>query len=104
MHQSQEKDELEKEIKKELYHREDVYQTEVLNDGNEYFKCIREWERSQYDSYYRRSVHSRPSKKTFYILVNRMNSKDEFHPIDRQGNELDWINCNFNSQKPSENP
>ena len=27
-----------------------------------------------------------------------MNSKDEFHPIDRQGNELDWINCNFNSQ------
>ena len=38
-----EKDELEKEIKKELYHSEDVYQTETLDDGNEYFKCIREW-------------------------------------------------------------
>ena len=27
-----------------------------------------------------------------------MNSKGEFHPIDKQGNELDWIKCNFDSQ------
>ena len=96
------KAELEREITEELYYSEDVYETEILNDGNEYFKCIREWERSQHSYPRLRSIHSRSSesksKKTFYILVNRMNSKDEFHPIDRQGNELDWIKCNFNSQ------
>ena len=96
------KAELEREITEELYYSEDVYETEILNDGNEYFKCVREWEHSQHSYHGLPSIRSRSSKskrkKTFYILVNRMNSKDEFHPIDRQGNELDWINCNFNSQ------
>ena len=89
-----EKDELEKEIKKELYHRDNVYQTEVLDDGNEYFKCSREWNQ--------RNIHGRassyPSQKTFYILVNEINSENEFHPVDKQRNELKWIKCSFESQ------
>ena len=39
-----EKDELEKEIKEELFHSEDVYETENLR-GNEYFKCDRSYVR-----------------------------------------------------------
>lgn len=78
-----EKDELEKEIKKELHHSEDVYQTEVLNDGNEYFKC---------------SIGRNLDKKTFYISVNEINSENEFHPIDEQGEKLNWIKCSFKSQ------
>ena len=92
-----EKDELEKEITKELYHSGDVYETEVLHDNNEYFKCISKWDRRHYDRIYG-SARFSPSKKTFYILANKMNSKGEFHPIDKQGNELDWIKCNFDSQ------
>ena len=87
-----EKDELEKEIKKELYHSEDVYETEILRDGNEYFKCVKELRHS--DIYGR----SDSSRKTFYILENKMNSRNEFHPIDKQGNELNWIKCSFDSQ------
>lgn len=87
-----EKDELEKEIKKELYHSEDVYETELLHDGNRCFKCVKELRHSDI---YGRSVSSR---KTFYILKNKMNSRNEFHPIDKQGNELNWIKCSFDSQ------
>ena len=89
-----EKDELEKEIKKELYHSEDVYQTEVLNDGNEYFKCS--IGRNQ------RNIQGLASsylnEKTFYISVNEINSENEFHPIDKQIKELNWIKCSFKSQ------
>lgn len=88
----QEKDELEKEIKKELYYSEDVYKTEILRDGNRCFECVKELRHSDV---YGRSV-SRP--KVFYILENKMNSRNEFHPIDKQGNELNWIKCSFDSQ------
>ena len=87
------KGELEKEIKKELYHSEDVYESEILRDDNKYFKCIREF-RNGSDIY----GHSVSTKKDFYISVNKMNGKNEFHPIDNQGNELNWIKCSFDSQ------
>ena len=78
------KDALEKEIKKELYYSEDVYENEILKDGKKYFKCTRHY--------------SSLKSKTFYILANKMNSRNAFHPIDEQGNELNWIECSFDSQ------
>ena len=82
-----EKDELEKEIKEELFHSEDVYETENLR-GDEYFKC----DRSYIDRY------RDQQQITFYILASKMKSTDEFHPIDKQGNELDQIMCCFDGQ------
>ena len=79
-----EKAELEKEIQEELYYSEDVYETENIR-GDEYFKII-----SRYHNYQKII--------TFYIRKIRMKSNNQFHPIDRQGNELKWIRCKFGGQ------
>ena len=81
-----EKDELEKEINKELYHSEDVYETENIR-GKEYFKC---------DIGHTASGHQQQT--TFYILASKMKSTDDFHPIDIQGNEINGIKCCFGGQ------
>lgn len=81
------KEELDKEIDQELYHSEDVYKTENL-DGKEYFKC----------DIIRTEGFNRQHKDTFYIPASKMRSKDEFHPIDRVGNEFDEIICCFDGQ------
>ena len=81
-----EKDELDRKIN-ELYHSEDVYETENLN-GKEYFKCVKTYA----------SGYNRRKKTTFYIAASRIKSTGEFHPIDRQGNEVDWIKCCFGGQ------
>ena len=83
-----EKAELEKEIQEELYHNEDVYETENIR-GDEYFKIT--------CSYNDRYVHIE-KRKTFYIPINKMKSKEQFHPTDKQGNELKWIRCKFGGQ------
>ena len=83
-----EKAELEQEIQEELYHSEDVYETENIRD-DEYFKITR--------SYHDRYVHTE-KRKTFYILINKMKSKKQFYPTDKQGNELKWIRCEFGGQ------
>ncbi len=77
------KDDLEREINKYLYHRIDVYETKTLRDGNEYFEC-------------RKKPRGKPV--TFFIPAKKMNSREKFHPRDKEGNELDWIRCNFASQ------
>lgn len=77
------KDDLEKEINGELFHSEDVYETENLLD-DEYFKCDR-----SYPGY---------NNQHFYILAKKMKSTDEFHPIDERGNELNWVKCCFDGQ------
>lgn len=83
------KDDLEKEINKELFHSEDVYDTENLR-GDEYFKCTRQ---TVHNPFYqqRESV-------SFYIPKEKIKNKDEFNPVDRQGNELAWIKCCFDGQ------
>lgn len=83
-----EKAELEQEIQEELYHSEDVYETENIR-GDEYFKIT--------CSYHDRYVHTE-KRKTFYIPINKMKSKKQFHPTDKQGNELEWIRCKFDGQ------
>lgn len=83
------KEELEKEIKIEFFHSKDVYETENLS-RKEYFKHI-----VQSNNF--RLPNGR-NQQTIYIPKNKMKSTDEFHPIDKQGNELDQIMCCFDSQ------
>lgn len=83
----EEKEELDKEINKELYHSEDVYETENL-DGNDYYKCDKTFT-DQYNG---------KRKTTFYIPASKMKSTDEFHPINKQGIELDQFKCCFSGQ------
>jgi MoxR-like ATPase len=76
-----EKQDLENEINKYLYHRGDVYETEDLR-GKEYFK----------------HTISVRDQQTFYIPLNKMKSTAEFYPIDEEGNELETIKCCFDGQ------
>lgn len=77
------KQDLENEINEELYHSEDVYDTENLS-GEKYFKHI--------------LTISSSREQTLYIPVNKMKSTDEFYPIDEKGNELSRIRCCFDGQ------
>ena len=75
-----EKEKIEKEINKELYYTEDIYDTKNIK-GNEYFKV------SSYD-YYNHEVEFFIDKKL--IKINK-----EFYPVDINGNELKNFKCNF---------
>ena len=76
-----EKAELEKEIQEELYFSEDIYDTENIR-GDEYFKVTPDY----YYDYNQKQI-------TSYIPMKKMKSKEQFHPIDKEGNELTWIKC-----------
>ncbi len=84
-HLDEEKENLEKEIEKELYHSGDVYETVTLPDNKSYFKCVRKYGDNA------RAVE-------FYIPYTNLKSEEDFHPIDEQGNQLEWIQCNFDKQ------
>jgi MoxR-like ATPase len=80
-----EKDNLEYEIKNELLYYDDVYKTEKLIEGNKYFKITNKYKEN--------------TKSITYLLpFDKMKTADIFHPIDSNGNTLDWIDCNFNNQ------
>lgn len=89
----QEKDALDKEIKKELFHSADIYKT-VKISNKEFFKCKDTFEPK--DNYYK----GRDYEETFEILIakDRLKTKDEFHPLDNKGNEQKNINCKFDGQ------
>lgn len=74
-----EKEKIEKEINKELYYTEDIYDTTVRN-GNEYFKTWR---------------NCRNNRITFLIDKKYIKTNEEFSPVDINGNILDDIKCNF---------
>ena len=75
-----EKEKIEKEINKELYYTEDIYDT-TIRDGNEYFKTC-----CNYDGY---------NRITFLIDKKYIKTNEEFSPVDTNGNILDDIKCNF---------
>jgi len=78
-------DNLEKEIKKELYYTEDIFDTEILNN-KEYFKS----------EYYEKDWNNRIKfTQIFYIPKEKFKTKGEFNPIDKNGNKLKWIKCDF---------
>ncbi len=74
-----EKEKIEKEINKELYYTEDIYDT-TTKDGNEYFKTWR---------------NHRNNRITFLIDKKYIKTNEEFSPVDTNGNILDSIKCNF---------
>jgi len=86
-----EKDNLEKELQKELFHSKDVYETVKLSGRKQFFKCTK-----QYDS--RQSWEDNKKQVTFYIPYSQMKLSGKFNPIDEQGNEMKSIKCNFDKQ------
>lgn len=81
------KDSLDKEIGTELYHTEDVYETELIN-GTEFFKVTAFVSGRSVDQL----------SKTFYIPLNKMKSQGEFHPVDERGNEVTEVTYDFDGQ------
>ena len=80
------KEKLETDIKKELYYGDNVYKTQLLSDGKEYFA-------GQFD-------RGTPSKirENYYVAADKIKSDEEFHPIDDSGNDIEEIRCNFHGQ------
>ena len=75
-----EKEKIEKEINKELYYTEDIYDTENIK-GNEYFKTL------SYDYY--------NNKEELFIDKKLIKTNKEFYPVDINGNELKNFKCSF---------
>ncbi|MDI3206660.1 AAA family ATPase [Pseudomonas shahriarae] len=86
-----EKDSLDKEIKKELFHSADIYKTvSISNKG--FFQCK--------GTFKPKSNYYSNREKTFEIFIakDRLKTKDEFHPVDSKGNEQKSIKCKFDGQ------
>jgi len=81
----EEKEALEKEIEKETLHSYDVYKTVKLNGNQQYFETTKSYKNGQ-------------NKIKFYIPYNKMKIQENFCPVDANGNELTWIDCNFDKQ------
>ena len=86
----EEKEDLEKEINEELYYTKDIYATVKLA-RKEYFKVIKRVKIGD-------NWNSRQEDLEFYIPKNMMKKQDEFHPIDKEGNELQYLKCDFKNQ------
>lgn len=86
-----EKDALDKEIKKELFHSSDIYKTVSISNKH-FFQCKGTFKPKS--NYY--SSH----EKTFEIFIakERLKTKDEFNPLDSKGNEQKSIKCKFDGQ------
>lgn len=82
-----EKEKLDQEIHKELFYSQDVYDTKRLA-GKDYFHVKRDAKINHYDT----------KELEFYIDIEKMKSSDEFHPVDRNGNEIQKVTCTFDAQ------
>jgi MoxR-like ATPase len=87
-----EKDTLDKEINRELFHSEDVYDTAVLKDGKTYFKVKAVFK----DKY--RPDYFPVFKEELYILIEEFKGTRKFNPLDASGNEISNITGQFNGQ------
>lgn len=84
------KDKLDKEINNELFHSADVYETIKLRK-KEFIRINRSFP-SDYPGY--------SPRDEFELLIpyEKIKSLDEFHPLDRNGNEYSQIKCRFDGQ------
>ncbi|MAI34705.1 MAG: ATPase [Rhodopirellula sp.] len=82
------KEDLEKEIKHELFHTTDVYETKRIND-HEYF-----FFRAELEMAYSTNKESRE----IYIPCEKLKSTEKFHPLDERGNEEEDLWCEFDGQ------
>ena len=79
---------LEQEIKYELHYSSDVYNTVKIGGNIHYFKVVKKIN----DGY------NREKNIEFFIPEKRMKTKDIFHPISNNGNEIKWLKCSFKRQ------
>lgn len=84
-----EKESLDKEINKELFHSENIYKTTTLGDI-EYFFCEAIFPRSR--------GYQNPYNVNLYIPEHKIKSMDTFKPVDSNGNEIENIQCKFDGQ------
>jgi len=84
----EEKEKLEQEINKELFYSNDIYETVKLHGNTQYFK-VKKIFIDEYND--KKSI-------VFYIARNSMKTKDEFHPVDENGNEISNLKCSFKKQ------
>lgn len=81
------KDALDVEINDELFHSSDIYKSEKIG-GREFFKFSPNF--YQWNNY-------NPGKQ-IYISLDKIKSKDKFIPVDQNGNELRYVDCQFHGQ------
>lgn len=84
-----EKEELDQEIGKELFHSEDVYDIKTLG-GEQFFQHTFTMEARQYGR--------NTEQTTLYIPYGKLKSKTAFHPVDLSGNPRKGIECTFDKQ------
>lgn len=82
-----EKTRIEKEIKEQLFYEKDVYANKKIGD----IMCIE-------CTLHCREYNEREEIK-IYIPEDRMETDQNFHPIDENGNSIEAIVCNFKGQK-----
>jgi MoxR-like ATPase len=85
-----EKDSLDKEINKELYHSQDVYETVKLGGKKQYFSFMATFDHEYYSN--------RTKQIRCYIPQTEFKSKQEFQPVDNKGNIIDEIRVTFDNQ------
>lgn len=86
------KDSLEKEITKELFYKEDVYDVISLGD-EEYFKVVAKFKENRYH------YHDSETKQIMvHIPFNKFKSNISFHPVDMSGNDIKEVTCEFDEQ------
>ena len=83
-----EKEQLESEIKKELYISTDVYETTELNDKDYFLAKIP----------FKDIYHCKNTTISFYIPADKLKSSDKFCGVDENGNEYKNRTCCFNKQ------
>lgn len=82
------KDTLENKIKDTIFYTSDIYQVHASINDEAYFEntIIIDKNTAQQD------------QQTFLIPKSKMDDQEKFNPIDKQGNTLKWIECEFNGQ------
>jgi len=86
-----EKEGVDREITRDLFHSADVYKTEKHRNGDEVFRLV-EQPNSFY--YWRRSGNS----QAIFLPTKYVKSADKFHPLDQSGNQIEEITCAFDKQ------
>ncbi len=90
---------LERDIEDTFFYNADVYESTDEIQGGKYFvhllqKEYPELQQNHYD--YRRNYHL--VSKNIFIDFSRLKTKDDFHPVDENGNKIDYLTCNFNGK------
>lgn len=90
-----EKESLDKEINKELYYSEDIYDTVEIH-GKKYFPVLAVFKNKNVHIYNSHVSHNK--KYEIYVPYSKFRSKEKFYPIDSTGNKIQEIECEFDGQ------